>query len=370
MKQLINSITILTITITFVACGDSEILLDSERTYGIRHDRTLEEYENLALQQGDAFPNFESVVCFTYSLDGSDNQEFVATGTLITDEWILTTVYHPTWISDNMDFIKGNDLCLVKLTTPITDREPIDYWQSTNEPVGDQIWFCGFGDYSQLQGQDSEAFSKMHAVENVLDRKVSGITTVSNGVTYDGGLLAYDFDHPDETINSLGDDVINDDEALLGTGDSDAQPLDYEGGTVQGDSGGPLFMTDGQQWKIAGVLSGGANEPIADHEDASYGDISVFIRVSSHADWIEANLRSKIKYYFDSVINSSETLIVPRGNDDDESVVIMSLKEYNSLQETNYLMSTSANRARLLESIAQAESGDIREVNLDEIMGS
>jgi len=42
MKQLINSITILTITITFVACGDSEILLDSERTYGIRHDRTLE----------------------------------------------------------------------------------------------------------------------------------------------------------------------------------------------------------------------------------------------------------------------------------------------------------------------------------------
>jgi len=200
---------------------------------------------------------------------------------------VAETVYHPTWISDNMDFIKGNDLCLVKLTTPITDREPIDYWQSTNEPVGDQIWFCGFGDYSQLQGQDSEAFSKMHAVENVLDRKVSGITTVSNGVTYDGGLLAYDFDHPDETINSLGDDVINDDEALLGTGDSDAQPLDYEGGTVQGDSGGPLFMTDGQQWKIAGVLSGGANEPIADHEDASYGDISVFIRVSSHADWIE-----------------------------------------------------------------------------------
>lgn len=82
-----------------------------------------------------------------------------------------------------------------------------------------------------------------------------------------------------------------------------------------------------------------------------------------------SNLRARIKYYFDTVINSSEILIVPRNNDDDdESVVIMSLKEYNSLQETNYLLSTTANRNRLIESIEQAESGKTKEVNLDDIV--
>ena len=71
-----------------------------------------------------------------------------------------------------------------------------------------------------------------------------------------------------------------------------------------------------------------------------------------------SNLRSRIKYFFDLVVNSSEVLIVPRTNEDD-AIVVMSLKEYNALTEANYLMSTEANRKRLLESILQAERGDL-----------
>ena len=84
-----------------------------------------------------------------------------------------------------------------------------------------------------------------------------------------------------------------------------------------------------------------------------------------------SNLRSRIKYYFDAVINSSEILVIPRSNDDeDESIVIMSLKAYNALQETNYLLSTSADRNRLLESIEQMESGKVKEVNFDDLIES
>ena len=71
-----------------------------------------------------------------------------------------------------------------------------------------------------------------------------------------------------------------------------------------------------------------------------------------------SNLRSKIKYFFDLVVNSSEVLIVPRTNEDD-AIVVISLKEYNALTETNYLTSTEANRKRLMESILQADKGDL-----------
>jgi antitoxin YefM len=77
------------------------------------------------------------------------------------------------------------------------------------------------------------------------------------------------------------------------------------------------------------------------------------------------DLRQNLKTYMDKVFQDNDPIIITRKNS--ENVVLLSVDEYNSLIETNYLLSTDANAEHLKKSISQHKSGKtkIRELYKD-----
>lgn len=65
--------------------------------------------------------------------------------------------------------------------------------------------------------------------------------------------------------------------------------------------------------------------------------------------------RNNIRAMFDSVyLNNEEVVIHRKGR---ESVVVISLDDYNSLKETNYLLGSIANKKHLLASLKELRGG-------------
>ena len=75
--------------------------------------------------------------------------------------------------------------------------------------------------------------------------------------------------------------------------------------------------------------------------------------------------RENLASTMDKVCADHSPVIITRNRD--QSVVMLSLEDYESLEETAYLMRSPANAKRLLEGIEALESGRglVREVNQD-----
>tara|TARA_R110002167_G_scaffold12310_1_gene52437 strand:- start:389 stop:643 length:255 start_codon:yes stop_codon:yes gene_type:complete len=70
------------------------------------------------------------------------------------------------------------------------------------------------------------------------------------------------------------------------------------------------------------------------------------------------DFRNKIKSYIDGVVNENDIVIIPKNK---KGVVVMSIDEYNSITETGYLLSSSANAEKLHKSISDAREGKTKQ---------
>ena len=77
------------------------------------------------------------------------------------------------------------------------------------------------------------------------------------------------------------------------------------------------------------------------------------------------DFRRDIKRYLDNVTNDFETLIINRGKD--SGVVVMSLDEYNSLNATQYELSSKLNESRLDSAIEKMRKGKSFQKDLVEL---
>jgi hypothetical protein len=243
----------------------------------IRHDRADSAYISLA-----ASPAFSSVGKIRSSTPSSN---FLASGTLIASDWILTAAHvvdratslsfqiggrsysasrwvpHPQW---NGNLAAGFDIALVQLSSPVVGITPATRYTGTNElgAVGISV---GFG----KTGQGLDGFTRLdglkRAGENVIDRFYPG----SNN-----RIFISDFDNP----NYYG-------ESKFGS----FVPTDLEYLIAPGDSGGGVFINFGQGPMLAGVHS--FVSATDGRINSDYGDVSGHTRVSVFNSWINSILR-------------------------------------------------------------------------------
>ena len=87
------------------------------------------------------------------------------------------------------------------------------------------------------------------------------------------------------------------------------------------------------------------------------------MRTANYTDF-----RTNLKSYMDAVIDDCDTVIINRGKD--TGVVLISLEEYNSLKETEYIMSSPETMEAIRKGADDIKNDKGIKVDLDDLWKS
>ena len=295
-----------------ISAGVAYVLLGflaAGRAGVIRGDVSDSFYTGLAAQSV-----YDSVGFLTWEVTSDEGTSgYIASGTLISPEWVLTaghvvggtddygtgvsgmifglgsvlsetgtaaTSWIPFsgWSSSNGNVWAGVDLGLVRLSQPITSVTPaqIDFRTS---PVGLLGTNVGYGRSGVGTGGMSTPAGTKRAGQNMIDARGGMVTTMGSGTLLDldgisSSVLFQDFDSPIDLVASTMGSVT---------------PVAQEYLIASGDSGGGLFINVGGVTKLVGVHSFLASLPYpwdTTGAKADYGDLAGSVAVQSFENWI------------------------------------------------------------------------------------
>lgn len=79
-----------------------------------------------------------------------------------------------------------------------------------------------------------------------------------------------------------------------------------------------------------------------------------------------SNAKKNLKALIHAVCKNSEPAVIV-SNQSEEQAVLISLEDYQSMEETAYLLSSPANRAHLQRSLKQAQDGKLVTFSVEDL---
>jgi hypothetical protein len=223
----------------------------------------------------------------------SQDSAFLASGTLISPEWVLTAAHvfdhaqklsfcigGETYVADRMianpkwngNARSGYDIGLVHLSKPVKNVTPASIYTGTAE-LNQVDTMVGYGLTGDGESGGIRLDGQKRAAQNVINE-------IDNS-----RVLLSEFANPESLDGlSVGSGNIVAGKLTL----PDSKTIALEGLIAAGDSGGGLFITTQNGTYLAGVNSFVGSDFGA--PNSAYGDFSGHTRVSAFAGWIESQL--------------------------------------------------------------------------------